>query len=88
MAWARCCVEYGGNDHDLNVDLLASASTPGGFEWHRFLMGRPFGITILQEGIVDLRLVWCANGVCLRVTTRARPPCHIIFRGNRAFLGI
>ena len=39
----------------LNVELLA---TPGGFEWHCFLMGRPWGRDLIQQQVVELRLAW------------------------------
>jgi len=76
----------GGNDEDLDVDLLTSVLTPGGFEWHRFLMGRPFGVKLVKEEVVEMRLVWHAGGLALRVATVVSQPRHITFRGNKAML--
>ena len=70
----------------LNVELLA---TPGGFEWHRFLMGRPWGRDLIQQQVVKLRLVWRPppeEGLALFVGTSTAPMRHVFFRGKRAVL--
>ena len=77
----------GGDDNNLDVDLLTSVSTPGGFEWHRFLMGRPWGCDLVHQQVVEMRLVWRSGGLALRVATSRTPARHITFRGNKATLG-
>ena len=77
--------DNGGQDHELDVDLLASASTRGGFEWNRFLMGRPWGVQLFQEQVTYLHLVWHAGAPALRLMTAVSPCARIItFRGNQA----
>ena len=40
----------GMRDADIRLDLFPGASTPGGWPWHRFLMGRPWGVDLFHEG--------------------------------------
>ena len=73
----------GGVHSSMRVDVLAFC---GNFEWHRFLMGRPWGRELVAQGIAQLHLVWRdQEGVALRVETSTET-CHIVFRGDRACL--
>ena len=77
----------GAEDASLWRDLTAGASTPGGFPWHRFLMGRDWGRKLFQEGVTSIILTWWEGGPALRVSTEARPhPRYISWRGSRAVL--
>ena len=74
----------GGVQSSMRVDVLAM---PGNFEWPRFLMGRPWGRTLVAQGIAQLHLVWRdEEGVALRVETSTAETRHIVFRGDRACL--
>ena len=72
----------------IREDLLAGASTHGGFQWQRFFMGRQFGTQLLQEGVTSLHLISGATGVALEVKTAQHPGFlrMITFRGNTASL--
>eukprot|EP00974_Lingulodinium_polyedra_P000109 9779-Lingulodinium_polyedra.AAC.1 len=61
--------EHGVPPSELDVDVLT-----GDFPWLRFLMGRPFGRALLNEGLVQMRLV-CnrAEEPVIQVTTSAAP---------------
>ena len=77
----------GGEDANLWRDLTAGASTPGGFPWHRFLMGRTWGKTLFEEGVTSIILTWREGGPELRVITRVvENPRYISGRGNEASL--
>ena len=79
--------QQGAEDANLWRDLTAGASTPGGFPWHRFLMGRPWGRTLFQEGVTSIILTWREVGPALQVCTEAVPhPRYISWRGSRAVL--
>ena len=67
---------------ELALDLLT-----GDFPWNTFLMGRPFGRTILEQGVASMRLVSRDGEAVTEVSTRsaARPQC-IAFKGGRAKL--
>ena len=78
---------YGDNAKSVSVDLLAGASMLGGFQWHRFLMGRPWGMAIYQEQVTSLRLVCAKIGPAIAVTTAAQPhTSYITWHGSQARL--
>ena len=82
-AWRQA----GQRDEDVREDLLAGASTPGGWEWHRFLMGRPWGEALFQERVTSIFLVVLGGQPALEVTTAARPLARFItWSGNKAKL--
>ena len=69
---------------ELAVDLLT-----GDFPWDTFLMGRPWGLNLMQEGITSMHLVCKEEGEpVIDVFTRADPLARrrISFRGGRAIL--
>ena len=66
--------EAGGTESNLRLNLLASASTPGAeWQWHRFLMGRPWGEDIFREGVTSLHLVIRGGQPALEIMTREVP---------------
>ena len=74
----------GGNPDHMVEDILASASTPGGWQWNRFLMGRPWGEQLFSEQVTSLVLVLHGGKPCLRITTARHPaPRHIVWHGSR-----
>ena len=76
----------GGQDEQLQEDLMDGALTPGGFEWHRFFMGRPWGLKLWTEHVTSLHLVW-RGAPALMVRTAAHPnPRFVTWRGSTALL--
>ena len=71
----------------MSVDLLAEALLPGGWQWNRFLMGRPWGEVLVQEGVTSLSLIVVNRQLCLQVTTAASPqPRFITWHGAKCRL--
>jgi len=84
--WSTCA-SSGHIPAQSHEDLLAIASTPGGWQWHRFLMGRPWGQTLFYEGVTSLVLLVRDDQPCLRVTTVVHPqPRHIVWHGVKCKL--
>ena len=46
----RCSRGEGLQDWEIREDLLAGVSTPGGWQWHRFLMGRHWASSCTRRG--------------------------------------
>ena len=66
--------DSGGSEQNLHLNLLASTSTSGtGWQWHRFLMGRPWGEELFREGVTSLVLVARGGQPALQLTTEAQP---------------
>jgi len=79
--------ENGGQDDQLQEDLMNGAMAPGGFEWHRFFMGRPWGMQLWSEEVTSLHLVWReAPVLVVRTTAHPEPRC-VKRRGTVASLG-
>ena len=57
----------------VRIDLVAGASTPGGFEWRRYFMGRQFGVELFNEVVTWLDHAIFCNSPALEVRTRASP---------------
>ena len=68
---------------ELDVDLLA-----GEFPWGQFLMGRPWGLTLLEEQVASMRLMRDRfERPVIRVFTLADPSLRLIrFKGAKAEL--
>lgn len=61
---------------ELALDLLT-----GDFPWNTFLMGRPSGQTILEQGVAIMRLVSRDGEAVIEVPTRsAARPQYIVFK--------
>jgi hypothetical protein len=87
MDRVHCHRQNGGQDEQLHEDLLAAAWGPGGFEWHRFFMGRPWGVQLWSQHVTSLHLVWFRGAPALMVTTAAHPkPRFVKWRGTVAAL--
>ena len=79
--------ENGGQDDQLQEDLMNGAMAPGGFEWHRFFMGRPWGMQLWSEEVTSLHLVWREAPVLVVRTTAHPEPRFAKWRGTVATLG-
>jgi hypothetical protein len=78
--------DTGGQDEQLHEDLMNGALAPDGFQWHRFFMGRPWGIQLWNQRVTSLHLVW-RGAPMLEVRTAAHPePRFVKWRGNGAAL--
>ena len=76
--------ERRGTPAELSVDLLT-----GDFPWNTFLMGRPWGMILLDERVTSMHLVCDSRGKpVIDVFTRERPDIRrrITFIGGRARL--
>ena len=77
----------GGNPDGMVVDLIAAAEQPGGWQWNRFLMGRPWGEALFTEQVTSLLLVVRGGAPCLHITTAATPRVrHITWHGAKCRL--
>ena len=79
--------ENGGQDDQLQEDLMNGAMALGGFEWHRFFMGRPWGLQLWSEEVTSLHLVWREAPVLVVRTTAHPEPRFVKWRGTVATLG-
>ena len=76
-------IDAGGEEATLRESLLLSASTPGGFDWPRFLMGRPYGREILAEGVTSIDLVAVSGMPALFINTERVPETRLVsFKGG------
>ena len=71
-------IKSGNHPMHLYEDLLTSAQLPGGWQWQRFLMGRPWGEQLFREDVTSLVLVVRDGMPCLMVRTRACPTMRAI----------
>ena len=74
LRW-HCHVAGGGLADNFRVDLLAEAEQPHGWQWNRFLMGRPWGEQLFREEVINLVLLINTEEdhprPCLSIKTRA-----------------
>ena len=75
--------EHTGAPSELAVDLLT-----GDFPWNTFLLGRPWGRDLVDQGIASMFLVCSEGEPVIDVFTRSDPFSRrrIIFQGGRATL--
>ena len=78
--------ENGGQDEHFHEDFMVGVLTTGGFEWHRFFMGRPWGVQLWHQRVTSLHLVW-RGAPALMVTTAVNPaPRFVTWHGSAATL--
>ena len=83
----HACRDQGMREEEIRQDLFPGASTPGGWPWHRFFMGRSWGVDLFREQVTTLHLVVRLGQPALMLTTAARLGRRFVtWRGNRSKL--